>query len=177
MPRERECEREWREEERAKRLQMQQEAKEIEAGNFICPLCQRYVDPALWWTHAEASLYENAGSHGPTVFHRRCGARPRDKYEWLVTAIRYLYDQSTIKPGDYVRPTKRLSRTAGLEQAFRVEGIEMSLYPGVTEDDLRRLLNDDPYYLLDSGDADPVNVGYAVQGKDLEIVGRPYLNS
>jgi hypothetical protein len=160
---------EWEREERAKQLRAQTEARALESGSFICPWCQRYVDPAEWWTHIDANPYEDEDSFGPTLFHRRCGARVPDKKKWWVTALRERYNRSPIKPGDYVRPKKRLSRHAGPQQVFRVVGIETDEYAGITEDD--------PYYLLDSGDTDPVHVGYALRRKDLELVGRPYLES
>ena len=157
---------EWERQEREKWLQTQREAKEIEAGSFICPWCQRYVDPGAWWTHIDANPYEDVDGFGPTHFHRRCGARVPDKNKEWVAALRKRYDQSSIKPGDYVRLKEGVLKGAK-SQLFRVIDIETDEYNGITENN--------PYYVLDISETDPRYQSYQARKREIEFVDRPFL--
>jgi len=160
---------EWELEEEERRLQAQSDVRAIEAGDLICPWCQKYVDPREWWTHIDANPYEDTDGFGPTLFHKSCGARvPDTKKEW-VSALRKRYSRSPIKPGDYVPVNHRISRAVKLEASLRVIGIETDEYDGVMEDD--------PYYVLDISDLDSKFVTYQARKQELELVGRPHLTS
>lgn len=159
---------EWERRERELRAKARQEAREIEAGDFICPLCQRYIDPADWRTHYDWNVYVDPAPDDPTLFHKRCAAPvPERNMEW-VASLRALYNKVPIKPGDHVRPKHR-RRPAPVGQTFRVVDIYLDPHTGITEDD--------PEYLLDPAGFAPENTRFMVNREDVEWVGRPYLKS
>src|SRR5579875_614891 len=115
-------------EEEERRQQARRDVKAIEAGNLLCPWCQKYVDPREWWTHIDATPYEDTDGFGPTLFHKGCGAQVPDRKKGWVSALRKRYSRSPIKPGDYVRVNRRISRAVGLAAPLRVVDIETDEY-------------------------------------------------
>lgn len=151
--------------------QAQREAREIEGGDFICPWCLRYVDPAGWWTHVEANPYEDVDPHdwsfGPTLFHQGCAAPVNGKNAAWVKALRESFKQSPIKPGDYVRLNRRIGKAAA-GALCRVIDIEIDEFAGVTEDD--------PYYEIDlSEPGRAYEERSTARRAEIEAVERPYL--
>lgn len=159
---------EWERRERELRSKAEEEARQIEAGDFMCPLCQRYVNPADWWTHYDWNVYVDPAPDDLTLFHKRCAVPiPERNKEWIAS-LRALYNKVPIEPGDYVR-LKQRRRPPPASQTFRVVGIYLDPHTGITEDN--------PEYLLDPAGFAPENTRFLVKQEDVEWVGRPYLKA
>jgi hypothetical protein len=88
---------------RERMLQVEGDAKLIEEGNFICPWCQKYVDPLKWWGFIEWNPYVEGRRYEPTLFHRGCAAPVPEAHKHWVKEVRDFFRDTPVKPGDYVQ--------------------------------------------------------------------------
>jgi hypothetical protein len=161
-------ERERKRREREPWLQAERDATLIEAGNFICPFCQKYVNPLEWWAFIEYNPYDEYRPYRPTLFHRGCSAPVPDRNKKWVKAMREFFRDTPVKPGDYVqlhdvRPWRKYAtrprRVVDVDDQWVDEGGDL-------------------VYTIDTSDIEPdEEYGYLPTREDFDVVPRPYLKT